>query len=696
MKKLKTILQSRYLFKILAIVTLVASLIIDNFYPFKSKYSQKETTFTGKVIFYKIDGDKLTITMKEKEKLIINYYFTTEKEKKYYQEHLQLGNIIKVTGSLTTPSNNTIPNGFNYKKYLYYHSIHYLLSAEKIEEIGNNTSILYFIKNIIIDRLNKIDDTGYIKTFILGDKTSLDTEVMNTYQTNGISHLFAISGMHISFITGIILFLLEKITYNNYYKYSIITLILVFYLFLTDYSASIIRTVVMFILEGINLCFNLKIKKIDIMLLTLSIICIINPFILYDIGFQFSYIISFSLIVFNKKINGKLKEDLYTSYLCFLVSIPICIYQFYQINILSCFLNLIMIPLVSTIVFPFSLIVFIIPKLIPIYHIAIYILEKINSIASNITVLTINFPKPNIILVLILYIIIFCSLKNKKYILILIGVLMIWKNYPYFSFDFSMTLIDVGQGDSMLIVFPNREGTILIDTGGKVSYPKEEWQKRKKEFSYVTNRTIPYLKSLGINQIDYLILTHGDYDHMGEAINLVNNFKVEKVIFNCGEFNDLEKELIKVLNKKNIKYYLCIKGLNIDKNKLYFLQTSVYDNENDNSNVIYTKIDGYKFMFMGDASSTTEKAIMNKYNLPNIDVLKVGHHGSKTSSSIDFINEINPKYSIISVGKNNRYGHPNKEVLNNLKNSKIYRTDQDGSIMFKIKNNKLQIETCEP
>ena len=183
---------------------------------------------------------------------------------------------------------------------------------------------------------------------------------------------------------------------------------------------------------------------------------------------------------------------------------------------------------------------------------------------------------------------------------------------------------------------------------------------------------------------------------MGEAINLVNNFKVEKVVFNCGSYNDLEKELIKVLDKKKKKYYSCIKELNIDKNKLYFLQTKEYDNENDNSNVIYTELNGYKFMFMGDASTTNEREILNKYNLPNIDVLKVGHHGSKTSSGKEFIGEINPKYSIISVGKNNRYGHPNKEVLDNLEDSKIYRTDMDGSIMFRIKNNKLKIETCSP
>ena len=181
---------------------------------------------------------------------------------------------------------------------------------------------------------------------------------------------------------------------------------------------------------------------------------------------------------------------------------------------------------------------------------------------------------------------------------------------------------------------------------------------------------------------------------MGETINLVNNFKVERVIFNCGEYNDLEKELIKVLDKKKIKYYSCIKELNIDNNKLYFLQTKEYDNENDNSNVIYTELNEYKFMFMGDAGLDKEKDILDKYNITDIDVLKVGHHGSKTSSSEKFINEINPKYSVISVGKNNRYGHPNKEVINNLKDTKIYRTDEDGSIMFKINDNKLEIETC--
>jgi len=183
---------------------------------------------------------------------------------------------------------------------------------------------------------------------------------------------------------------------------------------------------------------------------------------------------------------------------------------------------------------------------------------------------------------------------------------------------------------------------------------------------------------------------------MGEAINLVNNFKVEKVIFNCGEFNELEQDLIKVLDKNKILYYSCIKELNIDNNKLYFLNNKDYGNENDNSSVIYTELNNYKFIFMGDAGVKVEKYLIEKYNLKNIDVLKVGHHGSKTSSSKEFINEIKPKYSVISVGKNNMYGHPNDSGLENLEDSKICRTDLDGSVIFKIKNYKLQIATCTP
>ena len=322
----------------------------------------------------------------------------------------------------------------------------------------------------------------------------------------------------------------------------------------------------------------------------------------------------------------------------------------------------------------------------PIYELLTQILERISIILSTIKIGTLLFPKTINILYIIylLLIIIYLHLKKKILIVSVLILLIIHLFIPILDSNKYIDFIDVGQGDSTIIRMNHK--TIIIDSGGNP----------KKEGLITTSIIKPYLKSKGINKIQTLIITHGDYDHMGEAINLVENLKVEKVIFNCGEYNYLEKELIKVLNKKKIKYYSCIKELNIDNNKLYFLQTNIYDNENDNSNVIYTELNGYRFMFMGDASVTTEKEILSKYNLSDIDVLKVGHHGSKTSSSKEFLDEIEPKYSVISVGKNNRYGHPNKEVLNNLNKSKIYRTDQDGSIMFKIKNNKLQIETCSP
>ena len=275
-------------------------------------------------------------------------------------------------------------------------------------------------------------------------------------------------------------------------------------------------------------------------------------------------------------------------------------------------------------------------------------------------------------------------MKKGKYKFLFIYLICFFIHSNLFNIYPVITMLDVGQGDSILIEFPFNRGNILIDTGGNDSY------------SIIKNITIPYLKKRGIKNIEYLIISHGDYDHMGEAINLVNNFKVDNVIFNCGEYQDLEKELIKVLDKKNIKYNTCINSIDVNNNKIYFLSTREYDNENDNSNVIYFNYNNYKFLFMGDAGVEVEEDLIEKYNLQDIDVLKVGHHGSKTSSSKEFINEINPKYSIISVGKNNRYGHPNDSVLDNLENSKIYRTDEDGSIMFKIKNEQLKIETCAP
>ena len=466
-------------------------------------------------------------------------------------------------------------------------------------------------------------------------------------------------------------------------------------MFLTNFTPSVIRATFLFIILTTNKLFNLKINPLVVILFILNIMLLNNPYYIYNIGFVLSFLVSINLIIFGNitsNYNNYFLKTFFVSLLSFLISIPIMINNNNEINLLSPLINVFFVPLISLVIFPLSLLTFIIPKFNVLLNILIDIEENIILFFSNIKFFIIILKSINYFFIIIYYLLIIFVIKkllNRKYqfLLLILIILIFHNNINYLNSNINITMLDIGQGDSLLIELPHNKSNILLDTGGVVSY-------NKNKYNLSLNTTIPYLKSRGIKKINYMILTHGDFDHMGEAINLVENFKVEKVIFNCGPYNDLEKELIKVLDKKKIKYYSCIRELNIDNNKLHFLQTKEYDNENDNSNVIYTELNGYKFMFMGDASGTTEKEILNKYNLPDIDVLKAGHHGSKTSSSKEFIDTINPKYSIISVGKNNRYGHPNKEALDNLEDSKIYRTDIDGSIMFKIKNNKLKIETC--
>lgn len=654
-------------------------------------------SFNGIITSLKINGDLLTVEISGKEKIIGNYYFKTEVEKNNFIKDYQLGDKVEVNGTFNKPNNNTVFNLFNYHKYLETKKIYYLMDISSIKKIANNKNIFYKIINLIDKRINTYKSKEYLKAFILGKTDLLDDDIKTNYQELGVSHLLAISGMHISLFSGIILFLLKKYHIGGNISYFITILFLLFYMKLTGNTSSVSRAVILFMLLTFNKMFNFKLSTLKIWCFTFSIIIFKNPYSLVDVGFQFSFTVSFYLILLQKNLtsNNYFIGLLKISFVSLLVSLPISIYYFYQVNFLSIIWNLIFVPLISIIIFPLSLVTFIIPYFDALLYLLINIMESIAGVCNSIKMFQFIFGKPSLIWIFLYYLIITLWLYKKYFIFkyVLIGLLV----FQYFKLliipnNFFM-MIDVGQGDSLLIHYNNV--SILIDTGGKVSYQKEKWQERKTK-SIADSKLIPLLKSYGIRKINYLVTTHGDYDHMGESINLIENFKVEKAIFNCGEFNDLEKELIKVLEKKKIKYYLCIKELNIDSSKLYFLQTKKYDNENDNSNVIYTELDGYKFMFMGDAGVEKEKDILNKYNISGIDVLKIGHHGSKTSSSKEFINEINPNYSIISVGKNNRYGHPKKEVLNNLYNSKIYRTDQDGSIMFKIKNNKLKIETCSP
>ena len=549
------------------------------------------------------------------------------------------------------------------------------------------------IKDFLIKRAYNLENGDYLLVLVLGDKSLISSDIYNNYQTNGTSHLLAISGSHVAVLLTIFSFLLKKV--KDIPKLIILSIILLFFGFLTNFQAAVCRAIFFFIINQINKIGNFNYSNLQVLFFTAFIMLIINPFVIYDLGFIYSFIICGGIIYYSDKITGNyFIKMLKLSTISFLFSLPISACINYEVNITSILINMLFVPWISVIVFPLAIITFIFPFLNGFLSITLTITNFLNNLFVKFS-LFINIPKTSFILIVLLFIFIVLLKHNKKFFGYILVLLLIIKALPKLDSNYYIYYLDIGQGDSTILISPYQKDVVMIDTGGKITYETEEWEKSNKTYN-LSDNTIKFLKSLGITCLDNLIITHGDMDHTGEAINLVNSFKVEKVTFNCGLYNDLEKELIKVLDKKKIKYYSCIRELNIDNNKLHFLQTKEYDNENDNSNVIYTELNGYKFMFMGDASGITEKEILNKYNLPDIDVLKAGHHGSKTSSSKEFIDTINPKYSIISVGKNNRYGHPNKEALDNLEDSKIYRTDQDGSIMFKIKNNKLKIKTCSP
>ena len=676
MKKLNQILQSNYFYILLIVIS--AFYIYLN-YNKKSVLDINTKEFKGIIEYYKIDGDKLTLQVKGKERIIANYYIKSKNEKLTLNDKLSIGASIKLIGNFENPSKNTIFNNFNYKKYLKSKKIYLIMNTKKFNFKKTN-NIFYILKNKLIKIITTKKNKEYFYTFILGNKDYLDENVYDAFKVNNITHLFAISGMHISMLVLI----LKKMKFNNFF----IIIFLYIYSFLVMFTPSVLRVTIFYILKSIPIVKDISNNKL--LLFTAFILIILNPFIIFDIGFQYSFIITYGLFLL--KPQNMINISIYS----FLLSLPISLLNNFEFNIFSILNNILIVPFVSIVLYPLLLLTFIIPFIEPILSVVIFILENFNLFLEKYS-LIITTGKLNILFVIIYYLIIWVYSKNKNKLFILTLIFIILINKFIFLLDSNSYVyyLDVSQGDSSIMITPYQKEIIMIDTGGILNLKKEKWQRRKVNYRKITN-IILFLKSRGITNINKLIITHGDYDHMGEAINLVNNFKVENVIFNCGEYNNLERELIKVLEKKNIKYYSCIKELTIDKYKLQFLNTKEYDNENDNSNVIYFKLNNYKFLFMGDAGIKKENDILDKYNLKDIDFLKVGHHGSKTSSSKNFINEMNPKYSIISVGKNNRYGHPNKEVLDSLEYSKIYRTDEDGSIMFKIKNNKLKIETCSP
>ena len=246
-----------------------------------------------------------------------------------------------------------------------------------------------------------------------------------------------------------------------------------------------------------------------------------------------------------------------------------------------------------------------------------------------------------------------------------------------------MYFINVGQGDSTLIITPNNK-TILIDGGGSNSYDVGK------------NTLVPYLLDRKVMKLDLVIISHFDEDHVGGILTVLEELKVKKVIIGKqGEQSEQYNKFCEIVKDKEIQVHIAKKGqiINVEKDlKIRFLfpnQELITQNIlNNNSLVAKIEYKNFKILFTGDIEEIAERQLLKMYsnNELRADILKVAHHGSKTSSIKEFIKQVKPKIALIGVGKNNKFGHPNKGVLEILKNNgvKIYRTDEDGEVCISL------------
>ena len=507
MLKLRKILLCDFLYIIFIIVILFFSLFRLLFFK-SSNYSLKSNLVEGIVTKIVYKENNQVIYLKNKENFIINFKVGNKLK-------FTLGDRILVKGEFKRASKNTTEYLFNYQKYLERKNIFYIVGAKEIEIVKKNKNIYYLIKQALY---NNFQNNPYLLTFIMGDKSLIKNNVLRSYQENGISHLFAISGMHITMFAKILNIILKKLSLNEEKKFLIISFFLCCYLLLVEFSPSILRGVLFYIFFTLNKIYYFYIKPVNLYIFILGVCLLINPNFIFDVGFWYSFLISLALILYSFKLQSKnfVISLFKVSFLSFIVSIPISLFNFYQINILSIFYNILFVPLISFIIFPCALISSLVKPIRPIFNFLIIILENLSLFLNKISFGKLIFKRLNMIVYIIyLVIIILFLFWKRKLLLKLFFILLIFHfMIPLFSNNIYIKMLDIGQGDSILLHFNKK--SILIDTGGVYSYKNNE-----ADGKIFYNIILPAFKSLGIGKLDYLIITHGDADHMGEAIQLI-------------------------------------------------------------------------------------------------------------------------------------------------------------------------------
>lgn len=590
-----------------------------------------------------------------------------------FNNSITLGSVINIEGINKEIDVNHIPYGFNYQEYLYNNLYVLEIRSTNINVIRKEFSI-YSISKVVEKYLEYFftgDSLIVLKGFIIGDTSGFSDSLNDALKVNGIIHLFAISGSHIALIIEVLSYLLSKSKLKNQSK--IINIILGLYLIITKFSVSISRAVFTYYVNQFCKYKKIKYTSLDITSIVFIGFIVINPFYMYNLGFVLSFLSTFLIILLSNylhKINN-IKSIFIITLMINIFSLPIIINMNNEINILSPVINIIMISLVEGMLIPLSFVVAVLPilKIGYTYIVSGFLLinELISEISrkSGLVIVVGNVSEIMIIIYYLLIILIIINLNNKKnlrylFVSFFLILFLVIVNIN-FTLSPTITFLDLYNGESTLIEYQNE--TILIDTGEGIN-----------------NEVSSFLKAKGIRKIDYLILTHNHYDHNGEAKQIINNFKVTNIVlsaYDSSEFNSYKNTIFlqknMVLKTKNISFY-CLSPE---------VKSS---NENNNSLVLYFKIEDIKFLFVGDI----EKEIEEVLPALDVDVLKIAHHGSDSSSSLSFLQKMNPSYCVIMSGRKNKFGFPSDEVLKKIKqvNSVAICTKDQYTIVLQIKKRK--------
>ncbi|RSK27914.1 DNA internalization-related competence protein ComEC/Rec2 [Bacillus sp. HMF5848] len=682
-----------------------------------TKLDEKTTFITG--IVYSVpenQSNSISFVIKDsytKEKLMYRFYTQSENEHESIKKLVSTGNICEFKGSLKPPSNSRNPNSFNYREYLYHQSIYWefigtSLPSSCYPSSHNIHFLILSARQHAISHIHSVfseEVAPIIQALLFGYRENLAKETINAYEALGIVHILAISGLHINIIFGVSFYAMIRIGATRQNAAVILCFLLPVYAALAGGAPSVLRATIMMMLVLLSYITKQKwFTVLDSVSIACLIILVNNPYTLFQIGFQLSFVVTICLILTMSSVKCKhpFVILLYVSAIAQISSLPIITFYFYKISLISLLMNMIFVPIFSLLILPISWISFIVSFVHPFLGNLIALLLQLILYGSNILLFkAVQVPGINVVLgkpymavifaygFCIIYLFVCIEQNNTKKsicgVLLLVTLLTIHANqYKLNPFGY-VYMLDVGQGDCIVISLPYRKAVYVLDTGGSLAFTQA-----RSDFDVGEKIVTPFLQSIGVRKIDKLIISHGDYDHAGSYSSIMKCFKVETVLIGeTAQYSVLEQNIIHDAS------FVEIGGAGdywkVGNNSFVILAPfGTEQDENEGSLVIYATLGGKAWLFTGDIPESQEKALLQHYPLLRADVLKVAHHGSKTSTSAAFLERIMPTYALISVGRHNLYNHPNRDVLKRLRNSDttILRTDLNGAIVYRYVRKK--------